>query len=163
MANTLPNSTAIKKVADYMREGSAWEKPLDSEVIDRLIAAGVTLGPRVEGGDITVGNGTTGATKNALGNHQVAGLLNLILKYNGGGSYDVTPVQTAVNLLLQTQAYELPISETIAKLLLAFANSASFPSLANDFLSALRDAPNSTLLYLLYWVGTVSPANPYTF
>lgn len=157
MASTLSNSAAVKAVGDFLRKSTAYNYPLDAGVIDNLIYAGVTLGPGVVGGDTGDSTGTTGATKDVLKTYPTAGLLNLIVKYSGGGSFDLTPIKSAINLLLTPPAYERPVDDMTIQLVRQFAKAAgfSYPQ------GALSNEPYTTLIYLLYWTGTVSPSNPY--
>lgn len=164
MATTLSNPAAVKAVGDYLRLSGAYETPLDSGVIERLGYTGVNLGPGTPGGNPST-SGSTGDLRNILKTHPVTGLLNLILKYgNGNKAQSLASVTQARDLLIVGTAYERPLDQETSELLLAYAHSTGFDAVvpAKDFLSNLRDAPFSTLIYLLFWVGSASaPASPY--
>lgn len=159
MAILLPVATAFKvrDVASYMALGNSYERPLDATVIDRLLYAGALLGPGVIGGALS-GDGNTGATKQALQDTPVSALLGLIIKYSNGPIVppDVTPVTTARNRLILSTAYETPLDDVTFQLLNQFATLVNFPAKAGNFQDMLRDTPYSTLIYLLYWVGTTA-------
>ncbi len=166
MALTLSNSAAVKAVGDYLRQSTAYNYPLDAGVIDRLIASGVNLGYGLDEG-VSTSDGSTGNTKNALKNAPVAALLKLIRKYSGGrgAGVSLTPLINALQLLDQGVAYETPIDVTICQLVNAYAISTGFstPSNTGNIMLPLGNAPYTTLIYLLYWVGTPNAVNPYTF
>lgn len=162
MALSLSNSAAVKATADFLRKSTAYERPFPADQILQLANAGAVLATGMPGGVIT-GAGSTGATQNILQTHPISGLLNLILKY-GQLSANYTPVQQAHDLLILGTAIERPLDQESSELLYAFAQSVGFSQFPPaGFLDALRDAPISTLIYLLYWVGTPSAANPYSF
>jgi hypothetical protein len=167
MALTLSNPAAVKAVGDYMRRSNAYNYPLDAGVIDRLVAAGVNLGYGLDEGIESAPDGSTGNTKNALQNAPVAALLKLIRKYSGGMGVntDQTPLVKALRLLDQGVAYETPIDVTICQLVNQYAIAAGFstPSNTGNIMLPLGNAPYTTLIYLLYWVGTPNAVNPYTF
>lgn len=164
MAQLLPNSLGVKAVADYMRRGNAYNYPLDATVIDRLIQTGVSLGAGIPSG-VSTKDGSTGDTKLALTNSPISALLKLIRKYSGGSTASQTPLIQALQLLDQSLVYETPMDGKTCELVNAYALSVGFVGREGkgSLMNALGNSPYTTLLYLLYWVGTSNPVNPYTF